>query len=180
MCAILFAILPSLVHPGCRQLPDPEVDALARSLIKLDAAQRPNGEDLPAELYVAWSAKRDVGAATAKELDDALRAIIDLQHALIIRLGTVPAGTPDALEIRDAYRRAHQQAYEGMAHAMASRRVNDAQRAAAGDAQVIAALEALRAARALRTKRCVDFGLPERLVEPAAPGGAEIRRARPG
>ena len=170
-----------VVAPGCKSLPNADVDDLSRSLRKLDAAQRPNGEDLPVERFFAWTADRDAGLRAPDDLDIGLRAIIEEQRALGKRLTLVPTPTPESREIVKAYRNAHDLSHLGMEEVLAGRRLGDPGRVQVGERQARAVLEALRAARAVRKARCEMIGLtdapPAAEVEAPGAGGAIGREA---
>ncbi len=171
--------LTAFTLTGCKGLPSSDVDDLSRTLRKLDAAQRPNGEDLPIERFVAWTASRDSGRVPNDQLDVTLRALIDEQFALLARLRDVPGPTQEAREIVAAYVKSHTAMHEGMEETLAGRRLGDAMRAHSGEAQATGGLDAIRAARTLRKARCEMLGVADRgaLEEPEAPSGGPIGNA---
>jgi hypothetical protein len=162
---------------GCRDLPNPDADALARTLRRLDAAQRPNGEDLPVERFVAWTAERDAGLRAPPTLVDELRGIVDLQRALVKRLETVEATTEEAKALLKAYVDAHAAIHMGMETSFEGLRLSNGDDVRSGDARVKQGLDALRSARTLRKRLSDTLEVPEILPEEREPAsGASVRK----
>lgn len=177
--SLLLALLVSfpMVHAGCRDLPNPDADALARTLRRLDAAQRPNGEDLPVERFVAWTAERDAGLRAPPTLVDELRGIVDLQRTLVKRLETVEATTDEAKALLKAYVDAHSAIHLGMETSFEGLRLSSGDDVRSGDARVKQGLDALRSARTLRKRLSETLEIPETLPEEREPAmGASVRK----
>ncbi len=173
---VLFVLTPFL-GAGCRDLPNPDADAMARTLRRLDAAQRPNGEDLPVERFVAWTAERDAGLRAAPALVDEMRGIVDLQRALVKRLETVEATTEEAKALLKAYSDAHQTIHLGMETSFEGLRLANGDALRSGDARVRQGLDSLRSARKLRLRLSEILEIPETLPEERAPpSGAPVRK----
>ncbi len=139
---------------GCKRLPNPETDEVARMLRYLDETHRPDGGDLPVERYFAWESKRDAGTRPNDELTAGLQKLVDQQLLLVKRLRRLRTSSENGQAIIDAYLGAHEAAHLAMEDTLWARRMSDwvlEERVRAG---VVVAMGRLRKARELRSSVC--------------------------
>ncbi len=148
----MLALLLAASVCGCKRLPNPDADEVARALMHLDRAHRPAGEDLPIERYFAWVAEKDAGKLAAADHTARLARLCDDQKALVERLEALRTRSDDALLVLEAYLGAHVKAHHGMEEVLLARKGGDPARAAQAEAEVRAAMEDLQAARRKRAE----------------------------
>lgn len=150
-----------VVFGGCRTLPNPDADDFIRAMRMLDKAQRPNGDDLPMERFVAWQSRRDTGRAAPPELTRELEILADHTHEIVNRLDALEIASGLGRSVIGAYRSAHESARHGLEDVLSGRRMGTKAQVARGEQRARKALDSLREARALRKRIAGEFGVPE-------------------
>jgi hypothetical protein len=143
-------VLSALFLVGCNSIPNPNVDSFVRTMRQLDKAQRPNGKDLPMERFLAWQTRRDTNQAAPPELTQELQVLAQETHGIVIRIDQITPHTEAEKTVLTAYRAAHERARVGLEKLLDQRKLKITTRSEKTEEQLVHALEAIRAARALR------------------------------
>jgi len=154
---------------GCKELPNPETDEVARMLRYFDSVQRPDGQDLPLERFFAWTAERDAGARPADVMTEDLQVLVDQQRLLVARIKRIRTTSKDGLAVLEAYLGAHIDGHRALEQVLNARRLGDAAGVSRGEKAIRTAFTALRGARAVRTEVTERLGV--QLKPPPGPRG---------
>ena len=116
----------------------------------LDRAQRPLGNDLPMERFIAWQTRRDTSQASPPELTAELQNLAGEAYNIVKRIDVITPRTKWGYQVVSAYRAAHETARIGLEAVHDHRTLGTQSQSRAAEQRVMSALDALREARTLR------------------------------
>ncbi len=143
---------------SCQSIPNPEADGFIRSMRELDRAQRPEGQDLPMERFVAWQTQRDTGSLSPPELQQALELLASETAQIVQRIDAIKPRTTLARDVIAGYRISHESARLGFEDLIDDMRLNTAGSTVRGENRVRTAIAAIRQVRQRRRAVEVQFG----------------------
>ena len=147
---------------GCKKLPNPETDEVARMLWTFDSLHRPDGRDLPVERYWAWASKRAGGVNAPDQALAELQLLVDEQMNLVKGIRGMSVRSDHGLRILEAYLVPHVRGHEALEEALAGTRMKDPERVALAEKELKAVLDQLRAAREVRNAITRRLGVDDK------------------
>ena len=143
---------------GCKSIPNPEADGFIRSMRELDRAQRPQGQDLPMERFIAWQTQRDTGSLSPPELQRALERLATETAQIVQRIDAIKPRTTLARDVIAGYRTSHESARLGFEDLIDDMRLHTVGNTVRGESRVRTAITTIRQVRQQRRAVEAQFG----------------------